>query len=98
MEQLKNMNSCPMSFGFGLKHNVTDHLDMYLGIPWCTVVTRIALSARCPILSHNIPDNLDKYMEMVLSCTVLRIDYSLPPLCAQKSPVQSTPLVLDART
>ena len=58
MEQLKNMNSCPMSFGFGLIHNVTDHQSWYLGVPWCTVVTRIALSARCPILSHNVPDNL----------------------------------------
>ena len=111
-----------MSFCFGLKHNVTDHQSRYLGVPWCTVVTRIALSARCPILSHNIPDNLDKYMEMVLSCTVLRndnslwhgyglvmlytycsctqvrIDSSLLLLCAQKSLVQSTPLVLDART
>ena len=51
-----------MSFCFALLHNVTDHQSWYLGVPWCTVVTRIALSARCPILRHNIPDNLDKYI------------------------------------
>ena len=78
-----------------LSYTMLHDQSRYLGIPWCTVVTRVALSTSCPILGHNVPDNLN--MEIVLYRHALS-DYCIPLPCVQKSLVQSILPVSDAQT